>query len=145
MKQIKKSIEIKSTPKNIWEVLFIDKNYRQWASEFSKDSYAVTDWQKGSKVIFTDPSQSGLIGTITGNKPYQFLGIEYDGQLLDGKEDYDSAIAKNIKGGIETYTLTERGDTTELSIVCDMDETYFETMSQAWDKALKKIKDIAEK
>lgn len=36
MKQIKKSVEIKSIPKNIWEVLFIDKNYASGQVNFQR-------------------------------------------------------------------------------------------------------------
>jgi hypothetical protein len=63
---------------------------------------------------------------------------------VDGVEDYDSDVAKDVQGGLETYRLSEKNGITRLSIECDMGEDFFEIMSQAWDRALQKIKQLTE-
>jgi hypothetical protein len=64
--------------------------------------------------------------------------------LSGGIEDYESSQATAVKGGRETYILTERNGITNLSIESDMGEEYFDMMSALWDKALEKIKKLAE-
>ena len=59
-------------------------------------------------------------------------------------EDFESDDAKGIKGSLETYKLSEMNGVTHLVIESDMGEDYFEKMSLAWNKALIKIKELAE-
>ena len=141
---IKKSIELNAPKEVVWNVLFNDEFTRIWYSEFSEGSHAQTDWKVGSKAVFTDNSNCGLIGKIIANRPFELLSVEYTGQLLNGAEDYDSDIAKDIKGGLESYRLSEQNGKTHLSIECDMGEDFFDLMSQAWGRALQKIKQLTE-
>ncbi|HXI00504.1 MAG TPA: SRPBCC domain-containing protein [Sphingobacteriaceae bacterium] len=142
--KIEKSIKIKAKKEAVWEVLLQDKYTRIWYSEFSPGSHAETDWQIGSKAVFKDDSKCGIVGMVVKNKPYEIIELEYDGIITDGIEDYDSEIAREVKGGLETYQLSEEEGVTQLSIACDMSEEYFEMMSKAWDNALAKIKELSE-
>jgi hypothetical protein len=141
---IKKSIDINAPKEKVWDVLFQDHFNRIWFAEFSPGTYADTDWHVGSKVIFTDNSGGGIIGKITVNNPHAILSIEYDGILVNGKEDFDSEGAKQMKGARETYELTQKDGITYLSIAGDIDLAYFDEMSLAWDRAMQKIKDLSE-
>jgi hypothetical protein len=146
MKQttIRKSIEVNAPKEIVWEVLLDDKFTRIWYAEFSEGSHAETDWKVGSKAVFTDNSGCGLIATVVENNPFEFLQVQYTGYMNNGVEDYDSNIAKEVKGGLETYSLSEKDGVTNLSIECGMSEQMFETMSLAWDKALQKLKKLSE-
>ena len=145
METIKKSVDIHAPTNIVWQILTEDQFTRQWYSEFSEGTFATTDWKEGSKVIFADESRSGLIGKIITNKPNNLLAVEYTGNFIDGKEDYESDTAKAVMGGREIYQLTAVNDLTRLSIECDLVESLIPTMSQAWDKALQLIKRLAEK
>jgi len=94
--------------------------------------------------LFKDNSESGLVGKVIANKPYEVISVEYQGIIVAGIEDYKSEGAKNVKGGLETYRLTEKDGVTHVSIECDMSEEYFESMSAAWERALNKIKKLSE-
>lgn len=141
---IQKSIAVNASKENVWDVLLQDQFTRTWYAEFSPGSHADTDWQVGSKAIFTDDSKNGLVGKVITNQPYEVVSVEYQGVLVDGKEDYDSADAQPVKGWKETYRLSEKDGVTQLSIESDMSEAYFESMSLAWEKALQKVKELAE-
>lgn len=141
---IRKTIEINASKEKVWEVLHDNKYIREWYSEFSEGSHAATDWMVGSKAVFTDNSKGGLIGRIVANQPNEIVSIEYEGIVKKGVEDYLSDEAQSIKGGHETYRLNTINDTTHLSIECDITPEYFELMSEAWDKALIRIKELAE-
>ncbi len=99
MQTIHGSININASKQKVWQVLHEDKYNRQWYAEFSAGTYAITDWQVGGKAIFTDDSNSGLIGKILKSRPPEELVIEYEGVLTNGEEVYDSAEAKAVKGG----------------------------------------------
>lgn len=142
---IKKTIAINAPKEKVWAVLFDDNYTRAWYVEFGEGSKAETDWKIDSKALFTDNSGSGLIGKVIVNRPTEVLSLEYQGIVNDGKEDYSSPIAKSVKGGRETYRLTEKVGITHLAIECDMEESMFESMAIAWEKALLKIKELSEK
>jgi uncharacterized protein YndB with AHSA1/START domain len=141
---IRKSVEVNAPKEIVWEVLLNDSFTRVWYAAFSPGSRAETDWKVGSKAVFTDDSKCGLIGKVLENIPYERLTVEYTGFVNAGVEDYESATAEEVKGGLEVYRLAEKNGITHLSIACDMSEEMFEAMSSAWDKALQKIKQLAE-
>ena len=144
-KTILKSIEIKAKKEKIWDVLILDKYNRKWYAAFMEGTYAETDWKKGSKALFLDKERNGMIAIVEENKPYELLSLEYQGEVLKGKENYESESAKAIKGGREIYKLSEINGVTTLHISGDMTEELFDYMSASWDKALQKIKELAEK
>lgn len=144
MKTLKKTINIEAPKEKVWEVLTKDAYTREWYAAFSEGAHAVTDWKINSKVIFKDPSGNGLIGKIVSNKPNELLSVEYTGSLIKNKEEYEHPDAVAVKGGHETYTLSEQGNNTRLSIASDMTEEFVDSMSAAWDEALDKLKALAE-
>jgi len=141
---IKKSIDISAPKEKVWDVMLSDKFTRIWYAEFSEGSHAETDWKIGSNALFKDISESGLVGKVIVNKPYEVISVEYKGIVLAGIEDYKSEGANNVKRGLETYRLKEKEGVTHLSIECDMSEEYFDSMSSDWEKALKKVKELSE-
>jgi uncharacterized protein YndB with AHSA1/START domain len=141
---IKKTIEISSSREKVYEVLISDKYIPVWYEAFSKGSRAETDWKVGSKAVFTDDGVSGLVGRIVVNDPNKEISIEYDGLLANGKEEYESEMAKNFKGARETYRLSGDNGTTRLDVECDMGDEYADQMSAMWENALQKIRELSE-
>ncbi len=142
---IKKTVAVNAPKEKVWDVLLQDNFNRIWFAAFSEGTYADTDWQLGSKVKFIDNSSSGLVGKVVVNRPYEVISVEYTGLVEAGNEDYESQVAKEMKGSRETYRLIENEGFTTLAIESDMSEEYFDMMSAAWDNALEKIKQLAEK
>lgn len=143
-KVIKESIKINAPKEKVWQILTDDKYTRIWYSEFSEGSHAQTDWKLGSKAIFADNSGNGLVAKIIENKPNEIISMEYQGMFIDGKEDTQSEHAKEVIGGSETYTLSESEGITTLTTQLDMSCDMFDSMTEAWKKALNKIKDLSE-
>jgi hypothetical protein len=144
LQTIKKAITINSPAKTVWDVLLNEKYTREWNREFAEDMIPVTDWSQGAKAVFGDKMGNGLIARVSVNNPNKELTLQYIGNIVGGKEDYDSEEAKLYKGGKESYKLSENNGITSLDISSDMDEKYFEFMSKAWDNALQTIKKLAE-
>lgn len=145
LKTIQQSIRISASKEKVWSVLFEDHYTRTWYAEFSPGTHAITDWKEGSKAFFVDESGDGLFGKIIQNKYGEILSIEYYGEMIKGKEELVSPGAKAINGGMETYRLVVEQEEILLSIDSDMHPDYFDFMFAAWEKALQKIKQLAEK
>ena len=107
-------------------------------------SYAETDWQEGSTVRFLDPSESGMLAHIVASRRPELVDIEFDGLVADGKDDTESDHAREYRGSRETYRLTRTPNGTHLDVSADMVEQYYDDMAAAWDRALVKVKSLAE-
>lgn len=142
---IQKSIEIEASPEKIWKVLLLDAYNQIWFSEFSKGSFAESDWKEGSKVLFSDSSGEGLAGTVAVHIPNEIVSINYHGILYKGAEDTTSEEARKWTGMSETYKVKKSGNSTVLTIELNVPAEYVDMFTKMWDNALKKIKELAEK
>jgi uncharacterized protein YndB with AHSA1/START domain len=144
MRTIEKEISIHAPKATVWEVLLQDAYTRQWYAVFSEGTRVDTDWKEGSKAVFTDGTNSGLVGTVVVNKPGEELSLKYTGLVVKGQEEHDSKGANAVKGAREIYRLSGDNGVTHLAITCDMGPDFFVPMAAAWDQALEKIKQLAE-
>lgn len=130
----------------VWNILWDDDTYRKWTSVFSADSHAVTDWKKGSKVLFLDGKGSGMVSTVAENIPNEYMSIKHLGEVRDGVEDTTSERVKKWGAGDaqENYTLKDVDGKTELTIDLDMSEEFKDYFVDAFPKALDKVKELAE-
>ncbi|HTM99408.1 MAG TPA: SRPBCC domain-containing protein [Pedobacter sp.] len=143
------NIEINAPREKVWEVLFGEKTYPMWTTVFSEGSKAETDWQKGSKALFIDDSNRGMVSRIADNVPNEYMSIEHLGMYDNGVEDYESEHVKMWAGAKENYTLTDLGGKTNLHIFMEMDESeknkqMIDMFAGMWPKALAKVKELAE-
>ena len=144
-KQVLQLSTLIDAPKEtIWSVLIGDDTYPQWTSVFDPNSRAETDWQEGSKVLFKGSGGNGLVSRIVVHRPNEIISFEHQGMLKDGVEDLDSPEVNDWKGFRETYRLFSRGDQQELIIEQDMTEKEAEQFGVMWEKALQKVKELAE-
>ncbi|GHB53944.1 SRPBCC domain-containing protein [Persicitalea jodogahamensis] len=143
-KTIEKAVEIAASREKVWEILTDERFTPRWYGEFSFGARPKTNWEEGSKVLFTDVSGGGLVGEVLVNEPPLMLSIEYQGVVFGGEEDYTSEEAMSVKGGKETYLLTHKEGATELSVEVEMAEDSFDSMTLAWKRAMAKIKTLAE-
>jgi uncharacterized protein YndB with AHSA1/START domain len=144
IKTISKVIEISAPAETVWHVLFDDAMYRQWSGVFSPGSFAISDWQTGSQVQFIDKQNTGLFAKIHEANPPHLMSLVFLGTIENGQPDTESQEAKEFKDAKEVYRLNEANGITRLEIAADMTEKYYNNMSEAWDKALIKVKRLAE-
>ena len=143
------NIEINAPRKKVWDVLFGEKTYPIWTTAFSEGSKVETDWKKGSRALFLDSNNRGMVSTIAENVPNEFMSIEHLGMYDNGKEDYDSEEVKGWAGAKENYTLSEQNGQTNLHIFMEMDESeknkqMIDMFAEMWPKALAKVKELSE-
>ncbi len=145
------TIDINAPKEKVWEVMLADETYREWTSAFQEGSRYEGSWDKGSKIRFIGPDKEGKIGGMFGriaeNRPYEYISIEYGGEIVDDQEDSTSDHVKQWIGAHENYTFSESDGVTTLAVELEGVEspemiTMFE---EAWPKALGKLKAIAER
>src|SRR6185503_7209815 len=75
MEKQKFRILIDAPREKVWSTLWDDSTYRAWTAAFTEGSHAKTDWKKGSKVLFLDGKNDGMVSTIAENKPAEYMSI----------------------------------------------------------------------
>ena len=149
MQKLNFSIIINASKEKVWNTMLEDKTYRQWTEAFAAGSHYVGDWNKGSKILFLGPDEKGKLGgmvsRIKENKQYDYISIEHLGVVENGIEDTSSEAVKIWAGALENYTFKDRNGKTELFVEMDINDEYKEIFQDMWPKALKKLKELAEK
>jgi uncharacterized protein YndB with AHSA1/START domain len=144
MKRLDFNIAINAPREKVWSVLWNDRTYRQWTSAFSPTSSAKTDWKKGSKALFLDGSDNGMVATIAENIPNEYMSIQHMAVLKDGREDAEIAKREGWTGAMENYILTAANGGTQLHIEVDTTERHQDFFKKTWPEALEKVKELAE-
>ncbi|HUM45794.1 MAG TPA: SRPBCC domain-containing protein [Chitinophagales bacterium] len=134
-------IKINAPKEKVWKVLWDDTTYRQWTGAFHEGSYAVSDWNEGSKILFLGPGgDGGMYSTIAKKIPNEFMSFKHLGEVKDGKEQPTSEWS----GAFENYTLKETAGVTELTVEIDVTDDFSNYFKDTFPKALEKVKSLAE-
>jgi hypothetical protein len=148
MEKLHFSILIEAPKEKVYDKMLGEETYKAWTEPFSKGSYYVGDWNKGSKILFLGPvgdgKTMGMVSRIKENRPNEFVSIEHLGMVEDGVEDTSSDKVKKWAGVLENYTFKQTNGKTELLIEMDSDEEYSEMFRETWPAALQKLKEISE-
>ena len=148
MKKLHFSTLINAPKEKVWNKMLGGDSYRAWTEVFGPGSHYVGDWNKGSKMLFLAPEEtgemSGMVSRIRENRPYDTISIEHLGEVRNGKEDTTSAEAKRWSGAIEKYTFKEQDCKTEILVETDTVEELEEFFQETWPEALQKLKELAE-
>lgn len=145
MKKEQFSIVIDAPRETVWKTLWEDATYREWTAPFNADSHAVTDWKKGSKVLFLDGNNSGMVATIADNIPYEHMSIRHLGMVENGNEITDTEEVRQWAGALENYTLKTVDGKTKVIVDTDITDEYRDMFMDIWPKALQKLKEISER
>ncbi|MES2704613.1 MAG: SRPBCC domain-containing protein [Bacteroidota bacterium] len=137
-------ITIDAPREKVWKTLWDDSTYPQWTAAFCEGSHAVTDWQKGSKVLFLDPKRNGMVSSIREKIPNEYMSFEHHGEVKEGVEDTESDRVKAWAGAQENYTLTTVDGKTEVVVELDINDEFKEYFANTWPKALAALKEVAE-
>lgn len=140
---IKKTKRIKAKKEKVWNVLLTPELFSEWGSAFCPDSHMKGTWKKGGTITYTDNMGMGMKAKVVEFEPNTRVTVEYATVLKDNKVTLDTE--QGWIGCRETYAVIERDGTTTLSLESEVPtKKYYEEFSKLWDKALLKIKGLAE-
>ena len=135
---------INAPREKVWQTLWNDETYRQWTSAFAKGSRVETDWKTGSKVLFLDGKNRGMVSMIAENTPNEVMSFRHLGILKNGIENLEEGRRKGWSGAIENYTLRAVNGKTELIIDQDVTEEDGEHFISMWPAAWERLKALTE-
>jgi len=140
MEKVQFKKEINASAEKVWNILLGKESYPLWTAVFAEGSSVETDWQKGSKAIFSDGKGHGMISRIEENIPNEFISIQHLGEFKDGKEE----LNPDWGGAYENYTLKSKDGRTMLIIDLNVSKDWMDYMKKTWPTALDKVAELAE-
>lgn len=138
---IEKSIVIKAAPEHIWRVLTDKAMTALWAAPFKAGTYAESDWNIGSSVVWNSPDEESchMKGEVTMLVPNQLLVVDFGENQTHTEGQPGCTYA-------ETYSIIQKEMGSVLSIRAGgMSQEHADIASPQWDTALDIIKTEAEK
>jgi hypothetical protein len=136
---LKFSIEINANPQKVWDILWNDATYRIWTNAFTEGSYAVSDWQQGSEVLFLAQDKGGMYSIIEKMIPLKLMSFKHLGEIHGEKR-----VAMEWEDAHENYYLEATNSGTLLSVEVGATDEFYKFLTDAFPTALNSIKSLAE-
>ena len=144
LKRLQWSVDIAAPASKVHHMLIGPESYKQWTSAFGHGLYFEGSWLKGQRIRFVTPSGHGVISDIAENRPHEFVSIRNLGYIDDnGVEDTSSEAIHAWAPAYENFTFTATPQGTRLTVEQDITDE-FESMPEAWPKALEELKALCE-
>ncbi len=135
-------IEIHATTEKVWDTLWQDETFRQWAGIIDPGTHMSGELKEGSEVQFISANGYGVTSLVEKLVPGEFLVLKHSTDTQDeGKRERE----KEWAGGKESYLLSEKDGTTTLAAAFDVPPELEEYFKVNYPKALELIKALAEK
>lgn len=136
------TIEIHAPKQHVWDTLWQDETFREWAGVIDTGTYMVGELKEGGEVQYISAENGyGVTSLVEKLVPGEFVLLRHS---ADTQESGAHERKQEWTGGKESYALTEKGDTTILTITSDVPlelEEYFEIN---YPKALERVRELAE-
>lgn len=143
MKEIQFSIEINATKERVWDTMWQDETFRDWASIIDPETYMVGDLKEGNEIQFiSSASGYGVTSLVEKLTAGEFLLLRH---IADTQEDGKREREKEWTGGEESYSLAEKDGTATLTVAFDVPPELEEEFNVNYPKALERVKILAER
>lgn len=136
------TVEIHAPKEKVWNTLWQDKTFREWAGLIDPGTYIKGELVEGNEVEFISAENGyGVTSLVEKLIPNEFLLLKHEADTQDtGKRER----AKEWTGGKESYKLVEKDNVTTLTTVFDVPVQMEEYFNDAYPKALQRVKQLAE-
>ncbi len=142
MKAMQFSIDISTGREKVWDTLWQDETFREWAGIIDPGTHMVGDLEEGNEVQFISGNGYGVTSLVEKQVVGEFLLLRH---RADTKSKGEREREDQWTGGEESYSLTEKDATTTLTVTFDVPpalEVYFK---DNYPKALARVKLLAER
>ena len=135
--------EISAPRERVWNILWGDKTFRDWANIIDEGMYMAGELKEGNEVQFiSSVSGYGVTSLVEKLVFNEFVSFR---QMADTKDSGKRERETEWAGTTESYLLAEKGDTTTLTVNIDVPPGQKETFKVRFPKALERVKTLAEK
>lgn len=142
MQELQFSVEIQTPRALVWDTLWRDETFRQWAGVIDPGTYMRGELVAGGEVEFISAENGyGVTSLVEKIIPNELLLLRHSADTQDVGE---RERTKEWTGGTESYVLSEEQGTTTLTVTFDVPpelEAYFR---DNYPKALNVVKTLAE-
>jgi reverse gyrase len=145
MKTLEFKIFINAPREKVWQILWENESYREWASVFCDGTYAVSDWKEGDVVHFLSPGGMGINSIILKRVDDEYMAFKHLSEIKEYKVLSTDESQEGWSGAMETYRLISTENGTLLEATMDMVEKYTDYFEETYPKAFEKIKELSEK
>ena len=143
-KQLQFSADIAAPASRVFQTMLNPESYKDWTSPFAEGSYYEGVWQQGQRIKFMSPSGDGMVSEIAEHKTNEFTSIRHLGYISNGVEDTQSESVRAWAPAYENYTFIATPTGTRLVVDQDATEEFEQNISEAWPKALQRLKALCE-
>lgn len=142
MEELKFSINISATREKVWETLWNDSTFRDWASIIDEGTYLEGDLVEGGDVQFISSVNGyGVTSLIEKLVPYEFILFRHRSDTMDSGQQ---SRERQWTGGKESYSLIEIDGFTKLTLRSDVPLELLEVFNLLLPQALERIKALSE-
>lgn len=135
------SVEINANKAIVWDILWQDGTFREWAGIIDPGTHIVGELHEGNEVQFISASGYGVTSLVAEMQPNSYMLFKHQ---ADTKDEGKAAREKEWTGGEESYNLEENEDKTTLTVSFGVPQEQEEYFAENYPKALAKIKELAE-
>ncbi len=142
MKEMQFRVEIHATEERVWNTLWQDETFRQWAGIIDPGTYMVGDLKEGNEVQFISGNGYGVTSMVEKLIANEFLLLRHSADTQDkGRRER----AQEWTGGKENYSLSEKDGATTLIAAFDVPTEMEEYFKVNYPKALECVKVLSER
>jgi uncharacterized protein YndB with AHSA1/START domain len=142
MKTIQFLVEIHAAKEKVWDTLWQDETFREWAGIIDAGTYMVGNLKEGNEVQFISGNGYGVTSLVEKLTPGELLLFRH---YADTQESGKREREKEWTGGTESYALAEKDGTTTLTATFDVPPELEEYFKVNYPKALERVKVLAER
>lgn len=142
MNELRFQVAISANKKAVWDTLWQDETFRQWAGLIDPGTYMVGELKQGNEVEFISAENGyGVTSLVEKLTPYEFLLLRHSADTQDsGQQERE----REWTGGAESYALSEQDGATTLTATLDVPIELEEYFKNNYPKALRRVKELAE-
>jgi len=142
VKELQFSVDIQATNNVVWDTLWQDETFREWAGIIDPETYMVGELKEGNEVQFISAHGGyGVTSLVEALIPHEFLLLRHS---ADTQESGTKEREDEWTGGKEAYSLKEENGTTTLTVIFDVPEEMETMFHESYPLALERIKQLAE-
>lgn len=143
MNDLQFTVTIHAPKDKVWDTLWRDETFREWANIIDPGTYMVGDLKVGNDVQF--------ISSVNGYGVTSFVEELIAGEFLllrhraDTQQSGKQSRENEWTGGTESYKLVEQDGATLLTATFDVPPEQKDYFQANYPKALRKVKLLAER